>query len=289
MTGLKILVCDDVDNRAARWANALKQVDGGRGLLQVVIPADEDLVAAIDSLEKRREVARMTSEQRPPKLSEEDQRAVHSNLFDDVSILILDYDLFWLGVDRDADTRVLPTRARLTGEEVAYLVRCYSRCEYIVGLNQFGDNPFNLNLRGHLTSYADLNIGGVQLGNPGLWGQWVEGFKPSSWPNLLAAPAAQRERTAFLAERMSRPILATLGLVDDEYPIVPREALEFLGTANPLEVTFSDLAQLGRPHGLDKTDVAWEDSALVKIAASRIAKWLEREVLSGGEIGRAHV
>lgn len=287
---LKILVCDDVDNRAAKWAAALAGVDAGRSVFEVVVPPEDDLVAAIDSLEKRREVARMTSEARPPDLTPEEKRAVATNLFDDVAILVLDYDLFWLGVNRDAEKRSLPTRARLTGEGVAYLVRCYSRCDYIVGLNQFGENTFDLNLRGHLESYADLNIGGVQLGNPGLWGDWVDGFRPSSWPNLLTAAKAQQDRMSFLATRMSSPVLETLNLVDDGYPTVPREALEFLGS-DPLALTFEQFAVSGRPRGFDKPDVPWEGEALVRVAASRVAKWLEREVLSGTEalVDRPHL
>lgn len=287
---MKVLICDDIENRAGRWATALRSVPGHESLEVVVPPADQ-LVEAIDSLEKRREVARMTAEERPPTLTADDERSVADNLFDDVAILILDYDLFWLGVDREAETPRLPRRPRLTGEEVAYLVRCYSRCLYIVGLNQFGENTFNLDLGGHVESYADLNIGGKQLGNPGLWGGWVDGYRPSSWPNLLDVAKRQRERSDFLNSRMSLPMLETLGLLEDGFPTVPREALDFLGSGDHVALTFEDFARSGRPRGLDQTDMPWEGQALVRIAASRLAKWLERAVLSGGEalVDRPHL
>jgi hypothetical protein len=67
------------------------------------------------------------------------------------------------------------------------------------------------------------------------------------------------------------------------YPVVSRSAAEFLGPNDPLRITFREFAQSGQPRGLDSTDDIWEDEALLRIAASRVAKWLERAVLSGQE------
>ena len=97
--------------------------------------------------------------------------------FDNTSIFIIDYDL-------------LKSKAGgfFTGENIAYSVRCFSTCKLIVGLNQFGRNSFNLALKGHPESFADLNLGADQLGNPDLWsGAWGDsrqGYRPWYWPNL---------------------------------------------------------------------------------------------------------
>ena len=54
---------------------------------------------------------------------------------------IIDYDLLGSQAEKS------PTGS-LTGEIIAYLVRCFSRCKLIIGLNQYGSNPFDLTLRG---------------------------------------------------------------------------------------------------------------------------------------------
>ncbi len=55
------------------------------------------------------------------------------------------------------------------GHRLAYLARCYSDAKYIVVLNQFGENRFDLTLRGHPEAHADLHIGLRQATNAGLW------------------------------------------------------------------------------------------------------------------------
>ncbi|MDQ1439271.1 MAG: hypothetical protein QOK43_2900 [Acidimicrobiaceae bacterium] len=279
---MKVLICDDIEKRATRWRSALEPL--GSHLELADNPDDDEVVEAIISLEKRRDVARLRREHKRLEFGPTDESDVGHNLFDDVDMVVLDYDLFWLGADSEAESHPLPTRPRVTGEQLAYLVRCFSRCAYIVGLNQFGENPFNLDLRGHVGSYADLNIGGVQLGNPGLWGETVVGFRPSAWPNLADVVQAQKQRIEFLADRMTQPVLPTLGLIENGYPTVPREALEFFGGLDPTTMTFAEFAVSGTPRGLDITDAPWEPAALIRIAASRVAKWLEREVLAGGEV-----
>ena len=78
---------------------------------------------------------------------------------DDASIFIIDYDLLGSQAEKS------PTGS-LTGEIIAYLVRCFSRCKLIIGLNQYGSNPFDLTLRGDLNSFADLNFRRKTTGQP---------------------------------------------------------------------------------------------------------------------------
>lgn len=247
-----------------------------------MVPASAHLLASIEGLEERRARARLRREHKQPPPSE--NPATIDNLFDRADLVVLDYDLFWLGGDPASDE--LPSREapRVTGEQLAYLVRCFSRCRYIVGLNQYGENPFDLNLRGHPESYADVNLGGDQIGNPGLWGMPHSGFRPWIWPNLVEAPALQEQRAVFVAEHSNSPVLSALGLVDSNgIPTVGRDATEFLGSGALEELTFQAFALSGRPRGLDTTDSEWEEGALARIAASRLAKWIERDVLSGQE------
>ena len=81
---------------------------------------------------------------------------------DDASIFVIDYDLLDSREGEKKEEEELFTGS-LTGEIVAYLVRCFSKCKLIVGLNQYGINPFDLTLRGDLDSFADLNLGQNQL------------------------------------------------------------------------------------------------------------------------------
>ena len=80
----------------------------------------EDFVSAMAGLQERRDVARTGGDGRSAGSSR--------NLLDDVDVLILDYDLYELGTKGS-----VKAHERVTGEEVAYLARCYSRCRTIVG------------------------------------------------------------------------------------------------------------------------------------------------------------
>ena len=111
----------------------------------------------------------------------------YAEKIDNASIFIIDYDLLSSQEEGEEKNEEFFTGS-LTGEIVAYLVRCFSKCKLIIGLNQYGNNPFDLTLRGDLDSFADLNLGGDQLDNPNLWmGDWQDSeqeFRPWSWPNL---------------------------------------------------------------------------------------------------------
>src|SRR5579864_3344441 len=167
-----VLVCDDHPKIARDWASQIEKVCPPDFTVESI--AQEQLVEMISQLEARRKNARKPAGSR----AESTQ-----NRFDDADILVIDYDLLDL---RD--------QTYLTGENVAYLARCYSRCGIIVGLNQFGPNDFDLSLKGHPESFADLNVGGEQIGNPGLWSAKWNGFRPWHWPLLPAAVEAFKLR-----------------------------------------------------------------------------------------------
>ena len=165
MSKKRIILFDDRPATSQRWGerlNAIPEVKKAFG--SPVAITRQQFNEATTDLELRRAAAR-------------GQQANASrwgdNLFDRAAIFLVDYDL----LNADPSTYV-------TGEVTAYLVRCYSACGVIVGVNQFGENSFDLTLRNHPESYADLNIGANQLDNPGLWSTSWKGFRPWYWPVL---------------------------------------------------------------------------------------------------------
>src|SRR5437667_7791458 len=129
----KILICDDVSAERTRWKKSLEQIPSVEHAFDVEVIVDKVFRDTLTDLEKRRRKAR----DRTVEASEWGQ-----NIFDTAAILIVDYDLLEFNKED-----------YITGEGVAYLARCYSRCGLIVALNQFGVNSFDLTLRCNPTSF----------------------------------------------------------------------------------------------------------------------------------------
>jgi len=263
-----ILVCDDNPDDADRWSKEVRAVCPKDFETTPVYP--DKFFQAISGLEERRKLAR----------SEKGHRVdCKGNLIDDASIIFIDYDLPRLN-----------SRSYITGENVAYLCRCYAGCGLVVGLNQFGSNYFDLTLRGHPESYADLNIGSEQVANPGLWNEtWCgekTGFRPWYWPLLPAALQAFERRVQDLSvsRALDKRILKYLGFEDEVTATLPRSTREFLGpNETPEDTTFKAFV-LKSGNGLRPKDVAPNTESMVRIAAARLWKWLERLVLAGQDI-----
>ena len=155
-----------------------------------------------------------------------------------------------------------------------------------MALNQFNVTAaFDLTLIGHISSYADMNISGDQIGNPGLWGGQRQGFAPWSWPNLMLAAGLQRKREELLRGRSGDAALAVLGLDQPNISnALSRNQLAWLSpSAAPSKATINDIVTTGRI-GLRPNDVPWQDGGLERVAAARLAKWLERLVLPGQNV-----
>jgi hypothetical protein len=259
----KILICDDDPRRVESWKAQLESVQDAFAVEGT--GSREDFLAALSRLEERRKLARRKSSRSPD---------WGSNPLDEAAILIVDFDLLKMSQE-----------SYLTGENVAYLARCYSRCGLIVGLNQFGANEFDLTLKGHPESYADLNIGGPQLVNRGLWyrDKWG-GFRPWCWPVLPLASVALEVRVASLMNRLDEPVLDFLQFSANASQALPRSISEFLGRQRkPQETTFRHFVSESG-NGLRAKDRALDDISLARIAAARLSKWLERLVLPGQDI-----
>jgi len=257
-----VLICDDEQRSVDAWRERLEQLAIP---FQVQGLAGRALGTAIKALEARREVAR-SSRKRAADWEEHE--------FDKADILIIDYDL--LNVDDPASA--------MSGENVAYLARCYSHCGLIVGLNQYDrENAFDLSLRGHPESYADVNLSADQLDSPGLWRLPWTGFRPWYWPLLPTAVAAFQKRVARLTRHLDDKILPFLGFTPETISILPRSTIECLGSGKSPEDTtfriFVDKSVMGkRPK--DKVD----ETQVARVAAARVGKWLERVVLPGQDI-----
>jgi len=195
-----------------------------------------------------------------------------SSEFDEVSTFIIDFDLLKLD-------------PLLTGEDVTYLVRCFSRCGLIIGLNQYGHNIFDLTLKGHPESYADLNIGSEQLDNPGLWGGGAKEFRPWHWPKLPAFIESFQERVKDVVTHPDALIFDVLEMKDIA-PILPKSVSQFIsGRARslPAKMTFRQFV-INSGNGLRSRDRTATDEMVGWIGAARVSKWLERLVLPGQDI-----
>jgi hypothetical protein len=261
MTKQTILICDDDPGRVAAWKERLERLALP---FQVRTLAGPDLGTAVGKLGERRGASRN---------SRKAAAIPQDHEFDRADILIIDYDLL------DADPR-----SSMNGENVAYVARCYSSCGLIVGVNQYDrENAFDLSLRGHPESYADINLSADQLDNPGLWrSPWI-GFRPWYWPLLPAALGAFKKRLAQLARHLDTKILDFLGFTAEASSILPRSTIEHLGSdKSPEDTTFRNFVERS-VMGLRPKDKV-PDAQMARIAAARVGKWLERLVLPGQDV-----
>jgi hypothetical protein len=276
----KVLVCDDENARASDLGQKLRARLGAMPDFEVLAMSPADFLEATAGLETRQLKARDRAEQLSADTGEAEP-ADHP--FDSVDALFVDYDLLRFATIGSSMTRTE------SGERVCYLARCYSRCGSIVAYNQFNKvsyrQSFDLTLRGHLRSFADLNISRASVNNAGLWNDSFRGFRPWAWPVLQVAWQQLNARTESIVERLDEPILTTLGLdAEHIYKLLTREQLEFISPAkDPKTATFRDFV-VDSANGLRPRDEPWDPRAVARIAAARISKWLERAILPNQNI-----
>ena len=213
---------------------------------------------------------------------------------DNTSIFIIDYDLLSSQGEEKKEEKGFFTGS-LTGEIVAYLVRCFSKCKLIVGLNQYGSNPFDLTLRGDLDSFADLNLGEEQLDNPNLWMSGLDdsrqGYRPWSWSNLYDSIHHFDKRIEEVQEKLNEPICEVLGFNPEAFQLLPREIAQFIGKyqeKEPFQTTFREfITESGnglKPKDAKELKNSINDHVLARVGAARISKWLEQFVLPEQDI-----
>ncbi|MYL11194.1 MAG: hypothetical protein F4010_03390 [Cenarchaeum sp. SB0669_bin_11] len=207
-------------------------------------------------------------------MREEDPPPIeYGSIFDEADIIFLDYDL--LDVDEDS---------YITGQELAYLVRCYSSCGLIVVMNEgevVGRPTFELRLETPIDHFADLRISSTHLGNPGLWSDDFIGYRPWAWPILSKEVASFAARVEIVRERLDESVLETLKL-NDLSDWLSQRAVEALGIRGSLkqltEITFQDVVAPGSTLGIRSKDVL-DGSQIPRVAAARVSRWLKSLVL----------
>jgi hypothetical protein len=266
---VKVRIYDDARHFAEKWAQGLKALADRVEGLDVGALGDDQFMDDMQTLMARRGRWREKGEWEPKQTT-----------FDALDVLVIDFDLF------DAQP---PDRWSFTGEQVAYMVRCFSTCKLIIGMNlpTYSGNGFDLTLRGHLESYADLNIGSEQLANAGLWTSQIEGFRPWHWPIVPTYLRQIEDRIADAKRGMDKPIWQVLGMPAEQFTRLPRSIGEFLGDVPAEEATFRHLFMCSG-NGLQPRDRPangnGDPDVLARIGAARIAKWIERRLLPGQDI-----
>ncbi|MCY4403473.1 MAG: hypothetical protein OXD54_12925 [Candidatus Poribacteria bacterium] len=286
MSKKTILIYDDDRQRAGKFKCKLeKGLDKANqsGNFNVVSLKHGEFQNAIKALEQRRMKFRNIKDIYPKANSPDGAENI-----DNASMFIIDYDLLGSQVEES------PTGS-LTGEIIAYLVRCFSKCKLIIGLNQYGNNPFDLTLRGGLDSFADLNLGDQQLGNPNLWmGDWKDSeheYRPWYWPNLADSIHNFDKRIEEIQRKLDEPICEVLDFDSEVFQLLPREIVQFIGQyegKEPFQTTFREFVTKSG-NGLRSKDEkkvvnGINDQVLVRVCAARISKWLEQLVLPEQDI-----
>lgn len=262
-----VLVCDDDPQLAEECVDQIEAL----ALDEYHVRAENNKTvhAATSELLARRQAAR-DGKNRPRR----------DSVFDDIDILIIDYDLVHIADNTE-----------YTGESLARLARTFSNCSVVVVLNQFGQIDFDLSLRGHLASHADLNIDVDRLATPGLWRDppW-DGFRPWSWQTLSRAVESQRARERLVAENLGEPVVDVFGmqpadasrLSDSAFAFIAPDAYHFEGLRKKTFKSFLSTTQDGRD--AEALLSIRDSSSAVRFVAARIGKWLEREVLGPQDV-----
>lgn len=278
MTKRKIIVCYDVEIDTEGWCEVVREALGTDSSLDDAYEVPSlslgKIKSGIHDLFARRKQAR-----------EEGTWDEGGGLFDDAEILIIDYDL-----------ALSSDESPITAETVARLARAFTPCGAIVVLNQYRDIDLDLSLLGHPDSCADLNINSKSLDLKGLWSSTISGsFRPWHWPILPDAAHRQHSRVQQLLEGgLDQPILEFFGFDESVFRHMSRSSKGFLHP-NPgskwSAVTFLDfVSKSGNAIDPKDTDAIVErrtektHEAVARVAAARIAKWLERMVLAPQDI-----
>ena len=263
-----VLVCDDDPRFATECVEKIEELDIDE--YRVRTEGNDIVRTSTNELLERRRKAR-----------DGKNFTLGSCIFDDLDILIIDYDLLYIDKHNTA----------YTGESVARLVRSFSNCAVVVVLNQFAAVDFDLSLRGHLESHADLNINASQIANPGLWRNppWQE-FRPWSWQTLSKAVESQRTRERAFRDGLNEPIVDIFEMKLEDATRLSDTAFSFI---SPDIDNFDSLRQQTLKDFLSKTpdgrDVLTglelsNSSYAVRFGAARIGKWLDREVLGPQDV-----
>ena len=203
---MQIRVCDDDAEMAEEWVDDIRKV--------VPDTFDVDVMQ-----EAGAEIAKLLN--RKSRVEEGNAPVEQPTQFDGLGILVVDYDLIHLD----------DTGGRTTGEGIARLARSYAKCGAIVVMNQFKGPQFDLGMRGHLDSFADINIDAELIGSAPLWQSRLPdgSFDPTTWTPLPELMAAARTLSGKLTEGgFGAPPMPHLGLDENAIAELSDTAFGFL-------------------------------------------------------------
>lgn len=258
-----VLICDDALDMLESLEQTVKQslassASGSKWSVVRIEPGD--LKKHVEVVAKRRKLARHAGET--------SETITDGTTFDQADLLLLDDDLIGqLGF--------------VSGEQLAYLLRCYSSCGSIVVLNHFGWR-FDLTMTDPdwTASWADLHLEREDIQAPGLWCEdWIqpgEGeFRPWSWPSLLEM--AKRFSTCVehvLGAGDAATVAEMAGVHDDDHPYL-QDAAELWFGKKGLAARSEEIVK----HVLEHKDALGSTDQRARVVTSRLLAWLNREVL----------
>ena len=254
MRSLEILVYDDQFNLAKSWAKKIKDSYSDA----VVKPANsEDFKQLLTLINSRRKAWREAGDE---------SGTIDLHEADTADVIVVDYDL--LQYSDPVDT---------TGSRLAYLLRCFSKCGFIIVLNEFGRNVFDLSLGSPPEGFADIHIGDEQIGNPGLWQAPFDGYRPWYWPVIPNAKKNFERCVNDVRGNLEKRIFDFLDL-DRVIDWIPRRAWNFLlGKQKIEEVKFKDFVRYSHGGISDKDKLIPEQIA--RVTAARIITLLNSIIL----------
>ena len=253
---MKILVFEDRLEVAENWS---KQILSAYEDAYVETMKTTDFEELLKVLNNRR------SEGRNPG---EASSYIEPHKVDNADVIVIDYDLLQYSTTGDT-----------TGSRLAYLLRCFTKCGIIIVLNEYGDNVFDLRLTSPPEEFADLNIGGDQIGNPGLWQATFNGYRPWHWPVVPHAREKFELCVEDVQDNIEVPIIEFLGLgrfID----WMPQSAWDFIsGSKNVEEINLRDF--ITTTHGgIDKKDRdRLAPDQIARVIAARIGTFLNSLIL----------
>lgn len=255
----KLLVYDDIDRWAKNYQKKLESVGAVSSQFEVEPINNQQLDTELGVLRERQSATRENKNRVP---------GTHT-VFDDTDVFVVDIDL------------VESSNPFLTGDQVGYLVRCFSKCGLIIGLSQYQKLDFDLTLKGEPGSFTDLSIKSNQIANKGLWGESWKGFRPWSWPYIPSFLDAFESKVRSVIDRLSESVLNTIGLSEVSSSL-PGSAVDFLGL-DPDRVTFEQFVEQSK-FGIRSPDKATDSDIRARIAVARVSKIIEKLILPGQDV-----
>jgi len=254
MPSTSVLVYDDHGEIASALANRVRRAYPNAS---VTAASGESFQELLELINHRRSTWREDGD-----LTETSKLAS----IDKIDVVVVDYDL--LGYSPGGDT---------TGSRLAYLLRCFSTCGFIVVLNEYGVNAFDYSLGGPWSDFADLHIGDIQIGNAGLWSPDFKGYRPWHWPIVPSARSNFEKCVKDVQANFDEPVFGFLGL-ESYIDWLPRHAHDFFYGSGSLEsVRFSTFVEKARGGIEPKDSIPPEHAA--RVAAARLIAFLNLIVL----------